>query len=537
MAETFMTSGVARLSPLQRDRLELASALLARGELACATETIEWLRQSAPHSLPVAILAAQAMLRQDRYRDAHQLVMQIAVPPIHAPEDLLRVAGLLQRLEEPQALERLVMGSDWRKARSPALLLHLAQCLGFSGLLALAFQCLDQALDMEPGNADALYLQGLFELFAGNADKSDKSIKRALAIQPHMATAHWLQSMQDDAESAAPHVVKLQQVMSAAAPGSEARAYFDYALHHSLDKLGRHQEAWQALAYGHTAMRRLRQYDSRAQHALVGALERTSLPVFETATPAGPSGLIFIVGMFRSGTTLIERVLAGHPDVVDGGETYQLSACLRQATDHGGDEAVDATIVARSPHADFDQVRRRMLAYAEWRASGRRWLTEKLPSNFLNIGFILHAFPEARILHMRRDPLQTCFSNLRTIFRGAAPYACDQLALADYYLSYHRLMTHWRRLAPDRILDVDYADFIDDPEGQARRILAHCDLDFAPGTLDLGRSGGTTATASAAHVRRGILRDRDAAWKPYATQLQPLIRALRAGGIEVPASA
>jgi len=231
--------------------------------------------------------------------------------------------------------------------------------------------------------------------------------------------------------------------------------------------------------------------------------------------------------MFRSGTTLIERLLGGHPDVVDGGETSQFSACMRDATDHDSDQVIDLDIVARASKADFGRVRQRMQDYANWRGKGRIWLTEKLPSNFLNIGFILHALPEARILHMRRDPVETCFSNLRTLFRGGAPYACDQGDLADFYLQYRRTMTHWHALAPGRILDVDYSAFIADPQGQARRIMAYCELPYAPEALETGMRGGMAATASAAHVRSGILKNRGSAWKPYEPWLQPLIQGLR----------
>jgi hypothetical protein len=334
--------------------------------------------------------------------------------------------------------------------------------------------------------------------------------------------------MRDDARSAVPQIAEMLRVVHAAQPGSEARACFDYSLHHSLHAMGRHEDAWRALASGNAAMRRLLRYDRSEQHALTTALESMSLPPSDLRPAAeGQTGLIFIVGMFRSGTTLVERLLAGHPDVVDGGETYQLSACLRDATDVDSHQVLVPQMVARAPLADFGSVRRRMHDYANWRGGGRRWLTEKLPSNFLNIGFILHALPEARILHMRRDPVETCFSNLRTLFRGGAPYACNQEDLADYYLQYRRTMAHWHALAPGRILDVDYSAFVADPQAQARRIMAHCDLAYAPDALDEGMRGGMAATASAAHVRNGVLTDRGSIWKPYAPWLQPLMQGLR----------
>lgn len=518
--------GGAPLPPQWQAMFEQATGFAARGDWPRAVEAALRLRQLAPGSVEALVLAAVATLQLGRYRESRALALEASrLPP--APSQLLRIARLLRHLEEPEALARLFDACDWRALRPVGALAELSQLLGFSGLYPQAADCLAHALAIEPGFQDAWYLRGLFEMFAGDTAGSIASIRRALAIEPRMANAHWLLSMQDDAGSAPEHVAQMQQVVGAAAPGSEARACFDYSLHHSLHALGRHEEAWQALARGNAAMRRLQRYDRRETHALVAALERLALPAFAPSpAPAGQTGLIFIVGMFRSGTTLLERVLAGHPDVTDGGETLQFSACMREATDCDSIQTLSPAIVARAAHADFGAVRRRMQRFAAWRGQGRRWLTEKLPANFLNVGFILHALPEARILHMRRDPVDTCFSNLRTLFRGGAPYACDQGDLADYYLQYRRLMAHWHAIAPGRILDVDYAAFVTDPEAQARRVMAYCDLDYVPGTLEIGRRAGMAATASAAHVRQGILKDRGNAWAPYERHLQPLLQGL-----------
>jgi sulfotransferase family protein len=334
--------------------------------------------------------------------------------------------------------------------------------------------------------------------------------------------------MQQGPDGAEAHIAEMQRVLQYTRPWTEAEASLRYALHHRLDALGRHAQAWASLERGLAIKRRITPYDRQAQHALFDALKRLELPARQRGSAATRgTGLIFIVGMYRSGTTLIERVLAGHPDVTDGGETFQFSACMRQATDHDCMDVVDAGIVARAPSADFDVVARRMQAYADWRSNGHRWLTEKLPSNFLNIGFILHALPEARIIHMQRDPVEVGFSNLRTIFTGAAPYASDQQDFADYYLQYQQLMAHWHAQAPGRILDVDYASFVENPTLEAQRLMDYCGLDFLPEALDLTRPSGHVATASAAHVRAGVLKNRSRLWKPYEQYLQPMIRTMQ----------
>ena len=461
------------------------------------------------------------------YRAALKRALDMAVSPTGEAE-WLEVSAALRHFEEPEALSRAFDGGSWRGIRSPQVLAVLAQNLGFSGLHEAASECLGAALAIDPALADAHYLRGLFRMFAGDTAGSLSSIRDALRIRPYMANAHWLLAMQQDAASAPAHVAQIEAVRRMAVPGSIAQAYFDYSLHLDLHAMGHYERAWCALADGHATMRRLSQYDAARQRTLVEALRQLRLPG-PAAAAAGEAGtgLVFIVGMFRSGTTLLERLLAGHPDVVDGGETYQFSAALREASDVDGTDALDLGIVARAQGIDFGRVRERMRAYAHWRGRGRKWLTEKLPSNFLNIGFILHALPEARILHMHRDPMDTCFSNLRTIFQGGAPYACDPVRLAEYYVDYQALMRHWHEAAPGRILDVDYAAFVSDPELQAKRVMAHCGLDYVPDALAKGSRNGMVATASAAHARQGVLANRGKAWAPYEAHLQALIRGLR----------
>jgi tetratricopeptide (TPR) repeat protein len=504
-----------------------AMSLAMRGDLERAAQASLRAHELAPGSAGIATMASMLLLQLGHYRNARRLALHAASQRV-GPEDLFRIARLLARFEEPEALERLFLGSQWRALDSVPALAELAQLLGFAGLYELAFECLAHAQSLDAGVPDVHYLRGLFEMFSGRMDASQASIRRALELDPRMANAHWLLSMQEQPETAQRHVEQIRQVMHAAEEGSEARACFDYSLHHSLHALGRHGEAWAALAHGHGVQRRLKRYSPEEQRALVEALERIRLPIPEPSTSReGRTGLIFIVGMFRSGTTLLERLLAGHPEVYDGGETTQFTACMREATDCDSDQPLSLEVALRAPGADFAAVRARMQRFADWRAQGKRWLTEKLPSNFLNIGFILHALPEARILHMRRDPIDTCFSNLRTLFRGGAPYACDQRDLADYYLLYRRLMRHWHAIAPGRILDVDYAAFVADPEAQAKRVMAYCGLEYVPNALEAGSRKGMAATASAAHVRQGVLGDRGKAWKPYEAQLQPLIDGLR----------
>lgn len=507
-----------------RPLLEQVLRLRAAGRGQEAVRAALQLRDMVPAAVPAGLLVAESAIGLDGYRLARDAILRVSHPPVESADLLLQLVRWLRRFEEPEVLEALFEGSDWQAMGPPELLAEVALHLGSSGLYPQAAACVEHALRDAPGNSNLHYLRGLFRMFSGDSAGSVEAMREALRLRPGKANAHLLLAMQDSAGDAGSHIADLRNAL-AAPHTAEEDAYLCYALHQRLHGLGEYDAAWRILERGHAARRSLTPYSRSEQADLFARLKGLRLPSFSPASDAG-TGLIFIVGMFRSGTSLIERVLGGHPDVFDGGETYQLSAALREATDHDTIRVIDQVIVERSSGADFSRVRERVLRYAAWRSGGRQWLTEKLPSNFLNIGYILHAFPEARIVHMRRDPVDTCFSNLRTFFTGAAPYACDQGDMADYYLRYRDLMAHWHERAPGRILDVDYAAFVADPEAQARRLLEYCGLDYRPGMLDLGRHGGTSATASAAHVRKGVLTDRGRAWQPYAGHLQPLRTAL-----------
>ena len=195
---------------------------------------------------------------------------------------------------------------------------------------------------------------------------------------------------------------------------------------------------------------------------------------------------------------------------------------------------IDRTIVERAGDVDFGEVGQRYLDGMAWRLGDERCFTDKLPSNFLNIGFICRALPQARILHMVRDPVETCFSNLRELFSDANPYSYDQRELADYYLQYRRLMAHWHAAYPGRILDVDYAELTRDPAGVMRMVAAFCGIDYLDAMSDPRSSGRAVATASAVQVRDRVVRRDVPKWAPYAEHLQPLVAALRQGGVEVP---
>ena len=241
---------------------------------------------------------------------------------------------------------------------------------------------------------------------------------------------------------------------------------------------------------------------------------------------------IFIVGLPRSGTTLLERVLGGHPEVADAGELRDFTAQLRWMTELPGTNHPDAALVRAARGIDFAALGERYLSHTRWHARGNAFYTDKLPANFLNAGFIAQALPGARILHMARAPMDACFSNLKELFGAAYPHSYDQGEMAEHYVRYRALMAHWHAAFPGRILDVSYEALAADPERVAREVLAFCGLPWDEAVLAPEQRAGAVATASTAQVREPIHSRFVGQWRRYEGRLGPLKDRLSAGGFE-----
>lgn len=491
-----------------------------------AIGVLSGLLESEPGFVPARVQLAYALLRCDRYRDAHAQAMLVGEAESSDPEFVLQQVKLLRRFEAIESIARLVSRLELSRC-PPALLVRMASELGPIGLYAQVRGMLDAAGGAAPLAPHGLVLRGTVQMAAGDTGGATRSLEAALSggqAPPHV---NWLLSLLPAPDAAIEaRLDGLRGALETANPQGVDAVYAGYGLHNALHALGRHDEAWDALSRAHRARRHLEPYDRAARHAIFEALMATPAVHGHSGRMADGTGLIFIVGMHRSGTSVLERMLAGHGEVADGGESYVFPAAMRHATDHASGNPLDLETVLRAREADLVETGAMFRRYARWRAAGRRWFTEKLPSNFLHVGHVLRALPEARILHMRRDPMDTCFSNLRTLFLGAAPYAADQQDLADYYHRYRALMAHWHAIAPDRILDIDYAEMVAEPERVMHGICRFCGIDFRDAMLAPDANKGHVATASLTSVREGLLGGRGGQWKAYARHLDPLRRAL-----------
>lgn len=507
--------------------------LMARHAWVAAARELDQLLRKSPNQIEALLRRSTTALRLGRYRQSWEFALRASAVPISEPQWVLSLARQLMIFMEVDALRACLQHPRFR-AEAPAMALAEAGTL-LSNLGAnddaMAFA--DLAVARDPGNATAHYFRGNIRLFFGDLAAAEAEFERCLVLQPLHAQAHWALAGLHRQTLESNHVARLQLVSERARPGTPGEVFAGFALFSELNDLARYDEAWPVLLRASASKRKQLRYDhAEAMHLLTRIAEVCDAD-FCVAPPAPADAAaltpIFIIGMHRSGTTLLERILGGHSQISDGGESYAFTARLKWLCDHHMVGALDQALLERSTSVDFEELGRGFLHALATRARGRRFVTEKLPSNFLNVGLIARALPQAKFVHMVRDPMDTCFSNLRTPFTFTCGYSYDQREMAEYFLGYQRLMAHWHRVLPGRVFDMSYRSLVNDPDSAGQKLMQYLGLPFEAAALDIDRNTSAVATASSAQVRGGIRRDHSSAWRPYQNYLEPMIDLLGAG--------
>jgi tetratricopeptide (TPR) repeat protein len=513
------------------DRLwQRAERHLAEGNVAAARAGLEALLVRQPGHVMARLRLSTLDTAQGRYRDSLQQLLAIAGLGPEDPQLLAMLAGLLNRLGESRVALRCVADSALTRTADKSLLEEMAQLALQMADTGRAMQLLDAADQLGGPTPAALYTRATAQLFAGDLDQADATLAACLRLAPTHAQAHWALARLRRQTEADNHCARLRGLL-ANNPDPGSAVYLGFALFKELDDLGRHDEAWDALELACARKRQALAYRPRDEQlafaSLQGFRRRSDQPA--PAPVPGQARPVFIVGMPRTGTTLLEQVLGSHPAVHNAGELDDFPLQLRWCTNRFSKSYLDPAVFDAARRLDFAQLGRRYLQHASWRAAGKAVFTDKLPLNFLHVGFIAEALPQARILHMVRNPMDTCFSNLKELFADAYPYSYDLEELGEHYGRYRRLMTHWHEQYPGRILDVSYESLVSDTETQRAAILAFCDL---PAGHDQDGTAATpvVTTASSVQVREPIHRRGIDAWRSYARHLEPLQSRLRAGG-------
>jgi len=395
-----------------------------------------------------------------------------------------------------------------------------------------AVDCLHAAIAIDPRRPeDHRNLSSALQIL-GRADEARQAIEAALALAPRRVELyHLLVDRKRFVDPDDPHLAAMETLAQDIGAYAEAdQANLHFALAKAYEDLGEPARAFRHLLDANALKRRAIAYDETAALGQLALIQEAYTPALlgRLQGLGDPSPVpVFIVGMPRSGTTLVEQILAGHPDVHAGGELEDFPrAMLRVALPDGIKPALPEE-VARLSADMLRALGSDYLAGARALAPAAPRITDKLPLNFPNVGLIHLALPNARIVHVRRDPIDTCLSCFTKNFVGDQPYAYELGELGRYYRAYATLMAHWARVLPAGVmLEVRYEAVIDDLEGEARQLVAHCGLAWDDACLAFHRAARPVRTASAGQVRQPLYRSAVGRWRAYGALLAPLLAAL-----------
>jgi tetratricopeptide (TPR) repeat protein len=511
------------------DRLWLrAQRYIATNQIAAAHVTLEALLARAPERADARMLLASVILSEGRVRNAAAHARRAASDLPDDASVVSSVAHCLLRLGETVAARDLLQRFDADRCRDGAALTQLAHAFQMLGEHARALALMDRARDLGHDHADFRYFRGLQLQFNGRLAEAERELEACLALGPSYGRAALTLARMRKQTSQSHLLDYVRHQLTRVTPGSEDQAALEFAQFEILDDLGEHDAAFAALTRGNAIMHARLRHDSARERSLIDALIAATPRAWLTPADRVTDGPlpIFIVGLPRSGTTLLDRILDNHSQIVSTGERSEFPRLLRWAADRHGHELLDAQLLAALAAVDYAELGARYLAETRWRAPMARFYVDKLPPNFLLVGLIHRALPEAPILHLVREPMDVCFSNYKAMFGDSYPYSYDLDALAAHHSQYRRLMRHWHEMLPGRILDVSYADLVSDPETTVRRILTHCGVAFEADCLDLRRNRSAVDTLSSAQVREGLHDRALGAWRRYERQLQPLAERL-----------
>jgi tetratricopeptide (TPR) repeat protein len=456
---------------------------------------------------------------ETRVSEALPLMEAIAVAEQHSQ------AG---RLAAAEALCREILHTQPECA--PAL--HLLGIVSYqTGNFPGAIELMRSAIAADGTNA--LYRSNLGELYRQTGDLAEAraAYETAIALKPREAVHHLsLADLKNFAEGDA-HLAAMEGLArELASLPALAQIQLHFALAKAYDDLGRYDDGFRHLAHGNPLNRQQIAYDETQMHDTFERIQETfDRRLINAKAGAGDRSPapVFIVGMIRSGTTLIEQILASHPAVHGAGEVPDFSRLVHQLRTGPADSIEYPECV---PSLSADRLRQLGASYSEGlrrRAPGAFRITDKMPSHFMYLGLIHLALPRARIIHVMRSPLDTCLSCYSKLFIQGQHFTYDLGELGRYYRRYAGLMAHWRELLPPgRLLEINYEAVVADLETEAKKLVRFCGLPWDPRCLAFHETQRPVRTASAIQVRQPIYHTSQGRWHAYRDHLGPLIAAL-----------
>ena len=530
--ENAATAGahVATLAQLPPE-VVTATSLFSDGELAPAEQIVRaYLLRHGDHTEAMRLLA-RIGIAHDVLDDAEVLLEAVlTLAPDYQAARYDYADTLVRRHKYAQARQEIdrLLAID---PRHPDYLMLAATTAVGLGENERAIGLYEEMLALAPNSPDVhLWIAHALKT-VGRVPEAIEAYQAAAAARPDFGDAYWSLANLKTYRFSDAEMARMRAEEAAPTTGLIDRYHLNFALGKALEDLGETAESWRYYEQGNA----LKRSESRYRPEVFETNTRQQVEVCTAAFFARRAGWgdprpdpIFILGLPRSGSTLLEQILASHSQVEGTQELADIQRIVLelQGREANLDDPRYPKVLAQMAEADFRRLGETYLADTQVYRSGKPRFIDKMPNNFRHIGLICLMLPGARIIDARRDPMSCCFSNLKQLFAQGQEFSYSVDDIARYYRTYLELMAHWDAVLPGRILRVQHEDVVADLEGSVRRLLDHCGLPFEPACLAFHKTRRSVRTPSSEQVRQPIFRDGLDQWKQYEAWLGPLKLAL-----------
>ena len=447
----------------------------------------------------------------------------------------LQRAMCLARLRRAEEVDAAVQALSLREMKTAYQCSALAMLQTQLGLRESAVELYKKAIELQPDEPRHYYNVACLQRSLGELALAEENFDAAIRLNPADYESCKIRSDLRQQTKDRNHVDELEQLLDGKINDERGRVQICYAVAKELEDLGEAERSFTHLKAGSDRRRELMKYDVERDLATIKAIKRTfGQDVFDGPDEGSDnSEAIFILGMPRTGTTLVERILASHFDVFAAGELNNFAAQLMtMIRAQNIDKKISRDeMVSSSAKLDFKMLGKSYVNSTRPFTRHTARFIDKMPLNFLYAGLIHLALPKAKIINLHRDPMDTCYAIYKQLFVDAYPFSYDLEELAKYYVAYHRLMEHWNSVLPGVIHTVRYEELVDDIETKTRQILDACELDWQPQCLKFYENKEASTTASTAQIRRPVYKSSVGKWRDYSGQLQPVAEILQQAGI------
>jgi tetratricopeptide (TPR) repeat protein len=393
------------------------------------------------------------------------------------------------------------------------------------------------ALALDPMNGTLIFNIAMQQRFIGQLADAEESLDRALSMNPNDSEAQLMRSSLKKQTPESNHTSEIEDLLRKENESPQYKVQLSYALAKEYEDIGEYKKSFDYLNQGASTRRGHMNYDVQNDVETIN----TIMSIYQAGLFDGHihgnnnDEPVFIVGLPRTGTTLVERILSSHSMVFSAGELNQFATQLMRLAHHKsqGKKLPRAELIELTKSLDFTTLGSAYIDSTRYLTGHTPHFIDKLPLNFLYVGLIHLALPNAKIINLNRHPIATCYSVYKYLFTNAYPFSYDLEDMGRYYVAYYRLMEHWNSVMPGVIYTVSYEELVADVENQSRALLGYCGLDWQPDVLRFYESSEASTTASTVQVRQPVYTSSVGIWKQYREQLTPLIRVLEDAGIDL----